>query len=298
MKGYYHMYANGSDARNFIIEEVEFVLAFNRVGLCCYLSGAVVVSFSIEDSHPHILLWGTYEQCLKFKRYYEEISRRCIARRRGSLDGVVLCCRLDEVQDTSYLMNVAVYTIVQPTKDGKAVMPYDYLYGSGALYFRSCNVLLPWMVNDRNEIERPVTFGSLTVNEKRRICGSKSLVPDDWLVCRGFILPTNYVDVKRFESIYKTHNCYRVFLSSGKDKLKVVQDRMAQSRGLMIEDIEARKYCESACMELFGRKGTRHITPEQRITLARELHRRHGLCCRQLSTLTKLPEEEIRNYVL
>ncbi|MBQ0044721.1 MAG: hypothetical protein KBT05_06850 [Bacteroidales bacterium] len=74
-------------------------------------------------------------------------------------------------------------------------------------------------------------------------------------------------------------------------------DRMASERGLMIEDIEARKLCEAVCLDLFGRKGTRHVTPEQRIVLARELFRRYGLSCRQLSTFTKLPEDEIRSYL-
>lgn len=291
------MFANGSDAKDFITTESEFKLAFNRVGLCAHLSMAVVVSFSIEDSHPHVLLWGTREECERFRCCYEDISIRCIARRRGSLGGVQLRCDLYEVSDPDYLRNVAVYTIIQATKDGKPVMPYDYMYGSGAMYFRSRRAILPWLIDDEGNLMAPVQFGSLPVREKRRICGSLSFVPDAWLVCNGFILPTNYVDVRRFESIYQTHNRFRVFLSSGKDKYKDVLDRMASERGLMIEDIEARKLCELACLDLFGRKGTRHLTPTQRLDLARELQKRHGLSVRQLSTLTKLPEDEVRNYL-
>lgn len=297
MKGYYHMFANGSDAKDFITTESEFKQAFNRIGLCAHLTKATVVSFSIEDSHPHVLLWGTREVCDRFRCYYEDISIRCISRRRGSLDGVRLHCELYEVADPDYLRSVAVYTIIQATKDGKAVMPYDYLYGSGALYFRSARAVYPWLVDDAGKIQLPVPFGSLSYRGKRTVCGSTSVIPDDWLICNGFILPTNYVDVRRFESIYHTHNRFRVFLSSGKDKYKDVLDRMASERGLMIEDIEARKLCEAVCLDLFGRKGTRHVTPEQRIVLARELFRRYGLSCRQLSTLTKLPEDEIRNYL-
>ena len=66
-------------------------------------------------------------------------------------------------------------------------------------------------------------------------------------------------------------------MASGKDKYKDVLDKMASVRGLMIEDIEARRLCETMCLTLFGRKGTRHITPEERIVLARELHRHYKL---------------------
>lgn len=298
MKGYYHMFANGGDAKNFIIDEEDFLSAFNRVGLCSHLSNATVVSFSIEDSHPHVLLWGTRSECDCYVRAYEDISIRCIARRRGSLDGVSLHCELYHVADSDYLRNVAVYTIIQATKDGKSIMPYDYLYGSGSLYFRSSRVIFPWLLDENGRVKDPVAFGSLTVREKRKLCGSLSFIPDDWLVCQGFILPTNYVDVSRFESIYRTHNCYRVFLSSGKDRYRDVLDKMASVRGVMIEDLEARRICESTCMEMFGRKGTRHITPQQRITLARALYKRHGFSIRQLSTLAKLTEEELHNYLI
>lgn len=297
MKTYYHLFANGADARNFIINQAEMKTAFNRVGLCSHHSGAIVVAFSIEESHPHVLLWGEREECLRFKTLYENISSRCIVRRRGSLDGVKLHCELYEVSDPSYLRNVAMYTIIQATKDGKAVMPYDYLYGSGALYFRSAKSVLPWLVNDDGEVDVPRCFGDMNERGKQILCGSTRRVPDDWLVCNGFILPVNYVDVRRFEEIYRTHNCFRVYMSSGKDKYSDVQDKMALERGVMIDDLEARRLCETICLSLFGRKGTRHITPQQRLILARELYRKFRLSIRQIATLSKLPEDEIRKYI-
>ena len=297
MKSYFHMFANGSEARNFITNEEEMKAAFNRIGVCSSLTQAEVVSFSIEDSHPHALLWGTLSECQKFKEYYENISIRSIARRRGSLDGVRLRCELYEVTDQSYLMNVAAYTIIQPTKDGKAIMPFDYLYGSGALYFRSNGVVFPWMIDNEGKLCQVELFKNLKSREKRRICGSTILIPGDWTVCNGFILPTNYIDIIRFQNIYKTHNCYRVFLSSGRDKYKEVLDKMVSVRGIMIDDIEARSICERTCAELFKHKGTRHVTPEQRLELATERRIRYHISIRQISTMVKVPEEEIRDYL-
>lgn len=123
---YYHLFANGDDAKDFITTENEFKSAFNRFAVCSYLSGATVVSASVEDSHPHSLLWGYQHQCESFKNFYEKISRRSIVQRRGSLDGVRLNCQIYEITDNQYLKAVGTYTIVQATKDGKAVMPYDY----------------------------------------------------------------------------------------------------------------------------------------------------------------------------
>lgn len=295
---YYHMFANGDDAKNFIITEDEFKGAFNRFAVCQHITGVRVFSASVEDSHPHALIYGTYSLCRRFARLYETISIHCIARRRGTTDGVRLHCELYEITDRQYLMNVAAYTIVQATKDGKAVMPYDYLYGTGALYFRSKHSVLPWLIGDDGKIYHPVKFSSLTAREKMSLCRTTlTTMPDDWLVSNGFILPTNYVDIRGFENIFMTHNCFRAFLSSGKAKDDVIFEKMSESRGVVVEDLEARRICEDTCLRLFGYKTTRQLSINQRMTLARELRRLYHLSFRQLSFLTKIPEDELRKYV-
>ncbi|MCQ2064272.1 MAG: hypothetical protein MJY66_00250 [Bacteroidaceae bacterium] len=87
---YFHLFANGDDARNFIISETDFFAAFNRVGVCAANSEAKVVSFSIEDTHPHILLFGTEKECTKFKKAYLISTMRYIAATRGSMYDVKL----------------------------------------------------------------------------------------------------------------------------------------------------------------------------------------------------------------
>lgn len=294
---FFHMFANGDDAKNFITSEQEFKLAFNRFGVCAYLTGATVISFSVEDTHPHALLWGTRSACTRFKEMYECLSLKSIARRRGTTKGVLLECELDEISDESYLMNVGTYTIVQATKDGKAIMPYDYRYGTGALYFRSRHSILPWLVDDNGTACSPMPLSSLTQYQRREICGTREYLPSNWLVCNGFILPTNYVDIERFESIYRTHNCFRAFLSSKKSQDTAIMNRMSDIRGVTIEDLEAKHLCADACRSLFGRNATTHLDTQQRISLARTLRIRYRLSYRQLSALVHLPETELRKYV-
>ena len=294
---YYHMYANGDDAQNFITTEEEFKTAFNRFGVCQYVSGVKLLSCSDEDSHPHSLLYGSYEKCMRFKELYESISIRSIIQNRGSADGVVLKCELLQIEDMEHLMNTGTYTIIQATKDGKAVMPYDYRFGTGALYFRSRYSVLPWLVDDNGKVCEPVPFGSLTRRAQLRLCSSKYSIPDDWLVCNGFILPTNYIDVKAFENIYRSHNCFRVFLASNKARDQLILQRMAMNRGVMVEDLLARKYCEEICISLIGRKTAKYATIEQRLTIASTLRTRYHLAYRQLATLVYIPESELRKYV-
>jgi len=294
---YYHMFANGDDAKNFITTEEEFKTAFNRFAVCQYITGVSVLSFSVEDTHPHALLWGEYEKCLEFKNLYNDKSIRNISRKRGSIYGVKLECDLLEIDDEQHLMNTGTYTITQATKDGKAVMPYDYLYGTGSIYFRNRTAILPWMVDSNGNIVKPVKYGDLNIHEQWRICGSKVRLPKHWLICNGFILPTNYVDIKHFESIYRTHNCFRVFMANNKSRDEEILNRMSSVRGIVIEDMQARKLCEELCIQLFDKHTTRHLTTDQRIHLAKKLRLQYHLSYRQLSTLSKVPETELRKYI-
>ena len=215
-KQYYHLCAKGADSRNFILSKADYYTAFNYIALCAANTDAVVVSFSIEDSHPHILLWGTREECTRFMVLFESLYTHYAASSRKSGSDIILRCELYPIgDDLDYLRNVAVYTIIQPTKDGKSIMPYDYQWGTGSMYFRTGNYTPVWLFDDEGLICQPVSFGTLSAREKRILLHSRNyLIPDNWLVCNGFVLPYNYVDVKRFELVYGTCNCFRVFLSS------------------------------------------------------------------------------------
>lgn len=296
-KHFYHMFANGDDAKNFITNTEDFKAAFNRLAICSVLSGAKVVAASVEDSHPHVLLWGTDESCQVFMSKYVFFSIRYITNRRGDSDGVKLNCELYEISDESYLMNVASYVIIQATKDGKAVMPYDYRYGTGALYFRSPGSIMPWEHDEQGRRIQPKILKTLPQREQHALCNTKESMPGEWMVYDGIIHPGCWVDVARFESIYKTHNCFRVFMASSKARDEVIMNTMSHIRGISVEDMEARHLCSEMCLSMFGVLGTRSLNAQQRLQLALGIRRKYFLSVRQISALTRIPECELRKYV-
>jgi len=296
-KKFYHLYANGDYAPNFITSIEDYKAEFNLIGVCAYTSGTAVLAFSIEDSHPHFLLFGTYEDCDQFRILYTNSSYQHILSSRKTKDNTVLSFNMDEITDEDHLRNVGTYVIAQPTKDGKAVMPFDYCWGTGSMYFR-CECYTPiWYFDQDGNIQKPVEIGLLKRHEQKAIRCSRNEVPAEWLVCNGLILPSNYVDVKKYESIYRTHNCYRAFLSSGKTKDESIRERMARSSGVVLEDLEARTLAKKLCYELFRQNSARWLNAEQRLRFAMELRKRYRISYRQLSTLSRLPESEIRKYI-
>lgn len=297
-QSYYHCYADGNDVRAFVINDADYRFEFNLFAVCAFHSGVVVLVFTIEDSHPHLLLKGTLSQVLEFKRMVESSTLQHIRASRGSGDGVVLNLQLDIVEDQSYLMNVGTYVIVQATKDGKSVMPYDYLWGTGSMYFRTENHIPIWCFDEMGRYVAPREWGQLSFFEQRAVISTRYSIPKNWLVCNGLILPSNYVDVKGFEGIYKTHNCFRTFLSSGRKREQEILDRMAMDRGIMLEDLEARKICEKLCLEMFGKKTSRWLAADQRLELAKSLRKEFRMSVRQLTVLCRLPASEIEKFAV
>lgn len=294
---FYHLFANGSDASNFIVSEQDFIFQFNLIGVCAYCSKVKVAAFSIEETHPHFLLYGTEEQCLIFKDMYKRSSIRHIATTRGSSDGVCLNFEIYHIDDTRYLRNVAAYVITQSTKDGKPVMFYDYKWGSGSMYFRKRNHIPIWLVdNETISINSTCTLSDLDYKTRQGLCGRHRL-PDHWIICNNLILPNNYIDVSLFENIFKTYNCFRVFTGASNKQSEEITETMSEIRGVEYNDYEARELASRLAFDAFKSRDILRLDIKERLKLSFILKRRHKMSTRQLSVVCRVPESEIKKYI-
>lgn len=292
---FYHLFANGDDSVNFIVSHGDFVYQFNLVAICSYKTGVKVAAFSIEETHPHFLLYGDDDGVSAFMEMYKRSTIRHVSATRGSADGVVLdlvCCEID---NQNYLMNVASYVVVQSTKDGKPVMFYDYKWGSGSLYFRSGKHIPIWQIGDSGGLKDVRRLADLNSRERVAVCG-RHLLPEDWFVCDNLILPTNYVDVDMFEGIFRTHNCFRVFVGGSNKQYDHVRESMASARGVELNDYEARELLSRFCSEHYHTRDVRRLDAASRLHLALALKNQYGMSCRQLAAICRLPESELKKY--
>ena len=73
--------------------------------------------------------------------------------------------------------------------------------------------------------------------------------------------------------------------------------KMAEQRGVAMEDLEARKVCGDVCKQMYGTRDPRRLDTPRRIRLAQQLRQQFRLTFRQLATLVRLPETEVRTFV-
>lgn len=296
MKNFYHVFSKGDNARNLVICRNDFSFIFNRIAVCSFLSDVDILAFSIEETHLHFLICCSADQCKMFCDRMESCIKLHICRNRKSLDGVKFKLKSEMIEDKNYLMSVAGYVTVQATKDGKGIMPYDYIWGTGSMYFRRQEHVPIWETANNGQRLPVKEFRSLTWREKHAICGSAKELPPWWRICNGLILPDNYVDVKAFENIFGSANSFRVCGAASRKALQEVDARIANIQGINIDDMEAREICRNICIKKFGTEDVRMLSPDQRMRLAMELRRNQGFSIRQIATLARISEDDVRDF--
>ncbi|MDO5321403.1 MAG: hypothetical protein Q4F39_03355 [Bacteroidia bacterium] len=183
------------------------------------------------------------------------------------------------------------YCVIQPTKDGKKVMPYDYLWGTGSMYFRSNGIPSIWRTTKQGEIKPLYQVKDFNKWKRGKLFRTTLDIPEDWYVCNGIILPENYVAVKKAEEILGSPNAYRALMARKIDD-KVV-NRMAKARGISLENKEMRIACMELCEEIFHEKSVKNLNSEQRIIIARRLRQKYVSTYKQIATTVHLPLIEI-----
>lgn len=276
---------------------MDYRAAFNLIAVCAAYCKARVVAFSIEETHIHVLLEGRRSECEAFKIMFERSYIRHVTKTRGTLNGAKIDLDVIPILEENHLLDIGTYVIAQPTKDGKPVLPQDYRWGTASMYFRPKNHIPIWRYDEEGVLHHPVPVGSLSYSVVRSLVCSKRRVPDDWLICNGLVQPESYVDVALFEKIYRTHNSFRVFMSSNKQKDREIQMREANYLGVTLDDAEASGYCRDLCQEMFQVNIVRVLDGRQRVQLAQALRSRYKLSFRQLAKLTELPMSEIQRFV-
>ena len=297
MKKYYHFYSEGRLAAELFLSKSDFVAALNRLAVCAaHFPGVAVVAFTFEDTHVHFLLYCLEEDGKDFCDLFKRLTMIYLSRTRGGKpSGLQILFDVEEINDESYLKKVGVYVIVQPTKDGKGIMPYDYPWSSAPLYFRGEKAVPVWCVDRHGVVQDTIRIGDMTYREKRKKIRTAVDLPDEWLVCNDMVLPSNYVDVNRFESIYRTHNAFRAFLSRSSDSEMIRQ--AASVRGVSLPDNEMRGACRKVCEELFGVGDVRKLDSARRLAVASHLRRRYLVSKKQLSRIIHVPVDEIEHLL-
>lgn len=296
-KKYLHFYSDGKLAAELFLSKSDFVAALNRLAVCAAVfRRVIVVAFTFEDTHIHLLLYCTEEDGRLFCAMFKKLTMMHISRtRNGKPADLHIQFDMEPAGDADTLKRMGSYVLVQPTKDGKRIMPYDYPWSSAPLYFRGEKVIPVWCVDKNGIVQVPVLIRDMSFNDKKKYLKTNLKLPDNWKVCNGIILPSNYIDISRFESIYGSHNAFRVFMA----KAGVYENSLKTDpvKGVSLSDSEMRDACHAFCRKLFNVNGIRSLNALQRLEVARQLRFRYLVSAKQLARIVHVPLDELERFL-
>ena len=103
--GYYHICSDGNFSSCIFQTEEDFKAAMNRVAVCAFKTGVVIVAFVLMDNHFHFEVYAKdYESCVRFANEFKRMTGQYIASQGGGRNALVsLPVQVIPVEDEDYV---------------------------------------------------------------------------------------------------------------------------------------------------------------------------------------------------
>lgn len=283
--GFYHVCSEGLDKEVIFSSQDDFVAGMNYVAVCSCRFEVRIMCFCLMANHFHFILTGSYEECWKFgcefKRMCAMLMRRCQDIENGMKEVEV---QVKQIGNKNYLENAVAYVLRNPLAAGFRLMPDQYPWGSGDMYFRGCHI---------PEGKRADCF---KVRELEKTLKSNYKVPGNFVIdSNGMISPLCYIDYKSVETLFGNPARLLGILSAKKEAEFEVFLGIADSYNPDIEEL--RFSVKELIREEFGVKAVSQLSMEQKIRLCSLMHRNFRASRKQIALITRLNMETINTLI-
>lgn len=282
---YYHVCSEGLEKRMIFRNRREFIMGINYVALCHLKCNVRILCFCLMGNHFHFILSGSYQECWKFGNEYKRMCGMMMKRTQESDAGMKdVELQVKEITNMSYLEYTIAYVLRNPVVAGFRIMPHQYEWGSGDMYFRSS-----YIASGRRA-------DSFSIKELSRMLNSNIKIPGHYIIDEsGIISPLNYIDYKEVEDIFKHPSRLLGLLSAKKETEFEIFMGVADN---YIPDIEELKDSVRELIRVeFGVKAVSQLSMEQKVLLCGLMRRNFRASRKQIALITRLNMETINKVV-
>lgn len=267
MENIYHVCTDGMSRNLLFRNDKEFIQGMNAAALCTLSYKVKILCFCLMSNHVHFIIKGTHDNCLCYIRLY----KKRINTGKGIANADVAIKLIDTEE---YLKTAIAYVLRNPIAARLQIMPNKYRWSSGNLYFAD---------ND-NRHQHLISVADLTYNEKRTLLNTRIVLPDNYLITEYWmILPSCYVDYKAVENLYRTPAAFLYYLSKNPDiESELTSDILRKAK---YSDQELYNSMISLCASLYKTESLALLTIEQKLKLAKALHKKYGAGAKQIARL-------------
>lgn len=282
-KHYYHACTRGLEDCLLFSSEADFISGMNRIAFCkLKFPEVTVLAFVLMDNHIHLILYGSYEDCISFLYKYKQLTG--IYLRNNHRNEVFLDkmeCDAWMIPDRDSLIQKFCYVLRNPLVARMNVTPMGYRWSSAGLMF-SDNSAYCSLMN---------SVGSLSARKQKELFGTRMELPKEWRFFEnGMIWLGDYVEIRRMENLFGNPSSF--LFSLNKNVEAEVNSEMHEG-GFSLPDNEARQFRDTLCERMFGKVTVSSLNVSNRLELAKVFRKEKGASLKQIARLLHLPLDEV-----
>ena len=280
---YYHAASKGLEADVLFSSEEQFKAGMNRVGFCrLSVPQVMVIAFVLMDNHVHFILYGSYEDCMRFMAQYRRLTEIWLTHNcpsEGSKPWDYDCWL---IPNREKLQEKICYVLRNPLAAGMGVLPTSYRWGSGPLMFSG--KLQAWGKFNR--------IGETTEYMRRKMFGTKLEIPADWMSTDDNMLwPGSYVDYRRAEAAFGGTAGFMYELNR---KNEDVINQEMYGNEISLPDTDVMAILEKRSESEFGITDLSLLSVPQRLDLCRLVRKSHGINLKQLGRILHIRQLDLK----
>ena len=295
IKNCWHFSTDGNAVDAMFYNEEDFIAGMNRIYNTVRCYNAIILAFSLMDTHIHFVLYGEFGECNKFMHDYVRRTSWYISVTHGEkhkFDNVPV--NFQVVDDDYYLKTVICYVIKNAPVGGISFNALDYPWSSGPLYFRQSGYWsTPYWIDKHNNFTNTEEIG---VGQLRQVLKTRLLPAENVLMAGPIVFPGFYTAYEIVEKIFKSCKSFNFFMCISRED--DVNSRGGSITYLTVPMQEMRQHRNEVCQELFGVNRVNTLNIQQRLKLARVLRSRYNSSLKQIIRLCGLVYDEVKDFFL
>ena len=273
---FWHVCTDGTRMSDIFCTDDDFRQGMMALAVCILLFGKVrLVTFELMNNHVHLIMCGSEEDCVQFFLMFKGKLKRMFRGRERTVDWDMFEAQFIQIKDLKALRNEILYVHRNAYVVNSNYTPFSYPWGGGWAYFSPVIRLLPVLsVQD---------LGARKVREMTHCREVSQLLDLQFVEDVPYIPSFCHVDLG--QQMFQDARSYFYSLTRNVEEFSLIASRLKESVFLTGEEMY--RVASNCAEEIFSCKLSM-LGPDQKIQLARKLHKEYNASNDSLRRVLKL----------
>lgn len=198
----YHIYSDGTRVSVLFEQDEDMVYGRNLIAVLAFKYHIRIYCDVVMDTHFHLVGQGRPEDIHRFTAEMKRLLTRYFRQtHRPELVKEGIWIKADPLPDDVEVMQKIIYVFRNPLDAGDTLLPENYPWGVGHLFFHKDTAVAAKRVGD------------MKLDERRALFHTRIDLPPDWEVdANGMLLPRCYIDLDEVHRLFRSPRRYLSFL--------------------------------------------------------------------------------------